>query len=175
MLNYLTAAKALDELMLELIDKDLPAPAHVVDDLKASRALASMEARQPGANPALEAKIMPVLERVEMNLLSLAEMAGGTEYADGWQGKIAGAYQSPAQAPAIPGKMRGVPRDAWPIRIQTSELEGCQPADELELTAIEQEDGYTLIYGKKENISVFLKGLRQIQEKHGKVGFQRNS
>ena len=175
MTNQLAAAKALDELMLELIGKGLPASPHVVDDLKAGRALASMEARQPGSNPELEAKIMPVLESVEMNLLALAEMAGGTAYADAWQGKIAEAYRSPMQAPPIAGKMRGVPRDAYPIRIQTSELEGCAPAEELELTALEQEDGYTLIYGKKENISIFLKGIRQNQEKQGKVGFQRNS
>ena len=173
--NYLAAAKALDELMLELIGQGLPASPHVVDDLKAGRALASMEARQPGGNPELEGKIAPVLERVEMNLLALAEMAGGAAFADSWQGKIAEAYQSPAQAPPIPGKMRGVPRDAYPIRIQTSELEGCEPPEALGLTAIEQEDGYTLIYGNKENISVFLGGVRRNQEKQGKVGFQRNS
>jgi len=173
--NYLAAAKVLDDLLLELIDKGMSVPTHVVEDLKASRALANMDARQPGANPALEGKIMPVLERVEMNLLAFAEMAGGADCADVWQQRTAEAYQAPARPPAIPGKMRGVPKGAWPIRVQTSELEGCRPTEALGLTAVEQEDGYTLIYGTKENISVFLKGLRQIQEQQGKVGFKRNS
>jgi len=170
--NNLSAAKALDELMLELIGKGLPPPPHVVEDLKTARALASMAARQEGGNAELEKKTAPVLERVEINLLALAEMAGGAEHADAWQGRIAQAYQAPMQAPPIAGKMQGVPKDAYPIRIQTSALEGCGPSKELDLTTIEQEDGYTLIYGAKENISLFLDGIRK---KQGKVGFKRNS
>ena len=173
--NNLSAAKVLDELMLELIGKGLSPPPHVVEDLKAGRALAGMAARAAGGNAELEDKIAPVFERVEMNLLALAEMAGGMEYADSWQGRIAGAYQAPAQAPPAAAKIQGVPRDAYPIRIQTAALEGCAPSEELDLTAIAQEDGYTLIYGKKENISVFLRGVRRQQEKQGKVGFKRNS
>ena len=169
--NYLSAAKALDELLLELIGQDLSVPGHVVEDLKTGRALASMAARSPG-NTELEDKTAPVLERVEMNLLALAEMAGGAAFADAWQGKIAQAYQAPAQAPPIAGKMQGVPKDAYPIRVQTSALEGMTPSDERNLTVIEQEDGYTLIYGPKENISLFLDDIRK---KQGKVGFKRNS
>ena len=179
-MNYLAAAKALDELMLELLGKGLTIAPHVVEDLKTGRALASMAARQQAAsqepgNAELEGKIAPALERVEMNLLALAEMAEGAAWADLWQGKIAGAYRSPPQAPPIAGKMRGVPRDAYPIRVQTSALAGCAPPEALDLTVAPQEDGYTLIYGTKENISVFLKDIRLQQEKQGKVGFKRDS
>ncbi|MCL2494434.1 MAG: hypothetical protein FWE98_02105 [Oscillospiraceae bacterium] len=180
MQNYLAAAKVLDELMLALLGKGLTAPPHVVEDLKAGRALANMSARQQAAsqepgNAELEGKIAPALERVEMNLLALAEMAEGAAFADLWQGKIAGAYQSPPQAPPLAGKMQGVPRDAYPIRIQSSALAGCAPAEALDLTVTAQEDGYTLIYGTKENISVFLKDIRRQQEQQGKVGFKRDS
>jgi len=170
-MNYLAAAKALDALMLELIARGIPIPPHTVDDLKAGRALASMAARDPSGTD-IEAKIVPVLESVEMNLLSLAETADGADYADSWQQRIAEAYQAPMQAPPIAGKLHGVPRDAYPIRIQTSELGGMAPAEELGLTVAAQEDGYTLIYGKKESVTAFLKDIRQ---KLGKVGFQRNS
>jgi hypothetical protein len=168
--NYLAAARAMDSLLLELAGKGLTPPPRALEDLKAGRALASMATREPqGAQ--LEAKIAPLLESVEMNLLSLAETAGGAEFADVWQAKLAAAYRSPAQATSTAGKMRGVPRDVYPIRIQASALEGVTPPEALGLAMIEQEDGYALIYGKKENISVFLDNMRR---KQGKVGFKRN-
>ena len=170
-MNYLSAAKVLDELLLELIAKGLQAPAHTVEDLKTGRALASMGARDPG-NAEIEAKVMPILEGVEMNLLALAEMAGGGDYADSWQRRIAEAYEEPAQAAGNRRMVHGAPKGAYWIRVQTSELGDLTPPEELELTLAAQEDGYTLVYGKQESVQLFLKDIR---EKLGKVGFKRNS
>ena len=172
-MNYLSAAKALDELMLELIGRGMEIPAHTVEDLKAGRSLAAIYARSP-ADEVIAAKAAAALENVEMNLLSLAEAQAGAAFADGWQARLAGAYQEEApQIPPSAARMTpGVPKGAYWIRIQTSELAGIAPREELELTLAAQEDGYTLIYGKQENVQSFLQDIRK---KLGKVGFKRNS
>jgi len=170
-MNYLSAAKVLDELMLELIEKGMAIPTHVTEDLKAARALASMAARQPGCDEALEVKIASALERVEMNLLALAEAQAGHAGADSWQHRIAGAYQEPPQAPPAPKRVQGAPRGSYWVRIQTSQLEGVA-LPEGDFTAVAQDDGYTLAYGKQETVTQFLNDIRQ---KLGKVGFKRNS
>ena len=172
MLNNLSAAKALDALMLELIARGADIPAHVAEDLKAGRALAGMAARQPG-NTEIEAKIAPMLERVEMNLLSLAEIQGGAAFAEAWQKRVAAAYLEPAESPpAAPKRAPIVPGDSRWLRIQTSELGDITSAEKPGLTAIAQEDGYTLIYGNEENITALLDNIRQ---KQGRAGFKRNS
>jgi len=173
MLNHLAAAKVLDELLLELIEKGAAVPAQVSEDLKAGRALAGIALRGPG-DTQLEARAGAVLEGVEMNLLSQAEITAGAAYADGWQGRIYAAREQPSQAAptAYANRMvKGVPKGEHWIRFQTSELAATDPAD-FGLTAKAQEDGFTLVYGNKNNISAFLK---EIRKKLGKVGFQRDS
>jgi len=168
-MNFLSAAKVLDELMLELIEKGAQLPPHLSEDLKTGRALSNMAARSSDGGD-FEMKIAPVLESVEMNLLALAELHGGAAYADGWQNKLAGAYQEPAQA--VPAKtLPGAPKGEHWIRVKTADLPDVRPADFM-LTAVEQADGYTLIYGNQENISALLKEIRQ---KLGKVGFKRSN
>ena len=173
MTNYLAAAKVLDELLLELIEKGVAVPAQVAEELKAGRGLAGIALRGPG-DVELEAKAGAVLEGVEMNLLSQAEITAGAEYADEWQRRIAAAVAAKPTsrtAGAANRMVQGVPRGEHWIRFQTSELANTDPAA-FGLTAAAQEDGYTLLYGKQENIQTFIKNIRQ---KQGKVGFKRNS
>jgi len=176
MKNHLAAAKVLDELLLELIENGAAVSAHVVEDLKAARALASMAARQPGKNEALEANGAATLENVEMNLLSQAEITGGAAYADAWQARIAEAYQEESVSPAATKMPHGVPRGEYWVRIQTSTLEETGAAPAGVTAGAAQEDGFTLVYGKKENVTAFLDEIRQKEiRQNGKVGFQRNS
>ena len=171
MTNHLSAAKALDELMLALIGQGAKIPAHEAEGLKAGRSLAAIHARQPDTEETA-AKAAAALENVEMNLLSLAELQGGADYANAWQARIASAYQEEMVPPAAAKMAYGVPKGVHWIRFQTAELPGDIPPESYDLTANPQEDGYTLIYGKKESIAAFLKDIRQ---KLGKVGFKRNS
>ena len=173
MTNHLAAAKALDELMLELIEKGAQIPGHVARDLKAGRSLASIGLRSPD-DVEIAAKAGGILESVEMNLLSQAELVGGADYSDAWQQAILAAREQPSQAaPAayVNRMVKGVPRDARWVRLQA-------PADTdpaaFGLTAAAQEDGFTLVYGSKSNLSAYLNDIRQKQQ-NGKVGFQRNS
>ena len=172
MTNYLAVARALDELLLELIEKGAAIPAQTAEDLKAGRALAGISLRGP-EDTAMAEKAGAVLEGVEMNLLSQAEIAGGAAWADEWQARILAAGEQPAQAITVYANrmVKGVPKGEHWIRLRSAELADADPVA-YELTAAAQEDGYTLLYGKQENVNEFLKYIRN---KQGKVGFKRNS
>ena len=173
MIDYNAAAKILDELMLELIEKGMAIPPHVADDLKSSRSLANIGLKNPDdAN--IATKTMMYLENAEMNLLSLAETGVGVEYANEWQKRINGAYKEEAvksSSRPAPKFVTGVPKGKHWVRIQMTELAEIQELStllgEYALSAIEQEDGYMLIHGEKENVSAFLKAIRQIIGKNG--------
>jgi hypothetical protein len=137
-----------------------------------------------------------VLQNAEMNLLSLAELSGGPEYADMWQRRIGAAYRRQEPAAPVSAKMQtpvstesanmqspvspelaktkapfaasrfvsGIPKtDHW-IRLEKDYFATVEGAEELlfnaPLSAVEQEDGYLLIHGAKEDISGFLKEIR---------------
>jgi len=157
-MNHIAAAKVLDRLLLELIKKGATIPAQVAEELKSGRALASIGLRKPD-DPELAAKAGAVLEGVEMNLLAQAEITVGVAYAESWQRLIAQAQEQPLEAAS--GRMvKGVPKNERWIRFQTSELADADPAA-FSLTAAAQEDGFTLVYGKKENVTAFLNKIRE--------------
>jgi len=199
-LNYYSAAKALDELMLELIKTGISIPEHAVDGLKSGRSLAGILLRNPG-DADIAAKAAFSLENVEMNLLALAEAEIGAEYAETWQKKIIGAYKediaktSPVSVSASKilsdasdasdvseniKNIKNIKNGYW-IRIQTSELTDLQeyaadkPPEVFGLSAVAQKDGYTLIYGKKEDVIAYLDCLKEIRRKLGKVGLKCDS
>jgi len=177
MTNHLAAAKKLDELLLELIEKGAVIPAQVTEDLKAGRSLASIGLRNPG-DEELSAKAGGILESVEMNLLAQAEITSGAAYADGWQALTAQARKEPFDTlpvSCVNRMVKGVPKGEHWIRFQASEMADTDIAASG-LTAVTQEDGFTLVYGKKENITAFLDIMRQNKtHQKGKVGFPRNN
>ena len=175
MRNYLGAAKVLDDLLLDLRGRSVDIPGHAVDGLKAGRSLANIVRSSPDDfETALKAQ--SALESVEMNLLSVAEAAAGREYADAWQGKVAETYQEESEPAAKKLTfVAGVPKgDHW-VRVETKdlfEIEGVERRlTERSLTVRKQDDGFTLIHGKKEDVTGFLSEIREeIRKSIGKVG-----
>ena len=174
MKNYLSMAKALDELMLELIEKGVQIPGNVADDLKSGRSLAGIQSRQP-CDGNVSVKAMSILENVEMNLLSLAESTVGRDHAENWQRKIESALAgdgfdhcpapSPSPSTSATRYNSGVPRGEYWIRVMESELSPVSHElegllDGFELNSLPQDDGYLLLYGKKENVTSFLRDIR---------------
>jgi len=165
MTNYYAAARVLDELMLELLERGISIPAHVTDDLKAGRTFAGIWHRQPGdADVAM--KVTTILQGVEMSLLALAETDFGADYADGWQRKITGAYMEEAGSdkPApVSRYITGAPKgDRW-VRIRPADLaipDFGSLIGGFSLSCAEQEDGWVMIHGEKEKVSAFLEAVR---------------
>jgi len=179
MINCISAAKVLDELMLDLIDRGIDIPGHVADDLKAGRLMARLGSRQSD-DAASETKARAALESVEFNLLALVDIHLSVEAAEAWQRKINSAYQEEitAQVPQVsaPKFGSGVPKgDRW-VRLQLDYLNTVEDADKMldkyAVSILEQEDGYLMIHGRNEDISAFLKELRQ---KVGKLGSKCNN
>lgn len=170
-MNHLAAAKVLDELLLELIHKGAVIPAQVTEDLKSGRTLAGIAMRKPD-DAELAAKAGVVLESVEMNLLSQAEITVDAAYADSWQGLIDKAREQDSEASSaayVNRMVKGVPKGERWIRLQTTEPMEVDP-EAFGLTAAAQEDGFTLVYGKKESITAYINEIRQKEiQKKGKV------
>ena len=171
MRNYLSAAKMLDDLVLVLISEGMDIPAHVVEDMKSARSLASIVARDP-KDESIAVRAEAVLESVEMNLLALTEICLGSGVAESWQERVAVAYKddTPVTAPA-PGFAAGVPKgDHW-VRVQSSYMDTVDGATGLleasGLTYTEQVDGYILIHGRKEDISALMSEIRQLVRDEG--------
>ena len=165
MLNYLSAAKALENLYIELMEKGDEVPVHVVNDLRAGRSLANIWLQSPD-DAETASKAMSALERVEMNLLALAEERVNRAYADEWQARIAEAYKESFEPAAKkPTFVAGVPKGNHWVRIETKDLFEIgnveQRLRERSLTIRKQDDGFTLIHGKKEDVTGFLGEIRE--------------
>jgi hypothetical protein len=175
MRNFLSTAKVLDDLILDLREKKVDIPSHVVDSLKAGRSLANV-VKLNCDDMETAMKTQSALEIVEMNLLSMAEAAFGSEYADSWQRKIAQTYQEEPESVAKKQTfVTGVPKGNHWVRYETKDLfevEGTeQRISEHNLKFRNQDDGFTLIYGKKEDVSAFLSVIREeYRQRIRKVG-----
>jgi len=174
--NYQRAIKLLDELMLELFGKGVSIPAHVVEELKAGRSFANIVSRSPDDTDSA-AKAAFALQNVEMNLLAIAEREVDAGYAEAWQIRIIDAYNESGvqtDTPPVAKELPKVPKGEYWIRIQMSELKPFREneldglLENFSLSASAQKDGYTLIYGKKENVAAFLGEIRQ-KYKEGEV------
>ena len=167
MMNCSNAVKTLEELRLSLIEKGVPIPRHVTEELVKGRSLARICSLEPDETE-LPAKAMAALDIVEMNLLSLIEKHINAETADAWQRKIKEAYmeQNTHTATEAPASRvyPGVTKGEHFIRLKIDYLDTLEGASELlerfAVTARKQEDGFLLMQGKKEDISAFLKAVR---------------
>jgi len=166
MYNFESVAKTLDELLQELLSKGVSVAEHVIRDLKELRSYAGILLRDAD-NSDLMHKAMIAKERVEMNLLSLAEIHVDQAYSDSWQARISESLTSElVKTVRISPLVAGVPHGAYWVRYLTDELAvvpgGGKLLKEYELQTIPQEDGYTLIHGDKEKVIAFLKALRPL-------------
>lgn len=158
--------------MVELMKKGLAIPQPVIEDLKTCRTLIKIYGTG-SADPETAADAAPYLQKVEANLMVLAESSVGVEYADAWQHRIRAAYEDNGGETDTASKfVSGVPKSDYWIRLKTSELniggEIGEMLDRLSLSAKQNDDGYLLVYGKKEDVKAFLQEVRQ------KVGKSEN-
>ena len=168
MSNFPGMAKVMDELMLDLMKRGVDIPGFVTDDLKRGRSLAGIYSRDPCEGDTA-VKTMSILENVELNLLALADIHFGKEAAEGWQRRIESALleQAPQAKPVpVSSFTSGAPRgDHW-VRVQSDYLDTVDGARDLlsgyAVSIIDQDDGYLLIHGKKENVTAFLKEIRDL-------------
>ena len=161
-MNYEYLWRVLEELMVEFAKKGVVVPKELMDDLKSAKTLISIHRTEPSALE-IATEIELYLEKVESNLMYLAESDVGKEYADRCLKKIDEARKEGlGEKTAVVSRfVSGVPKGEHWIRIAASDLISDRAMDkllkELSLSSKPQDDGYLLIYGKDENLKTFIK------------------
>jgi len=172
-MNYELLWKILEELMIELADRGVTIPKELMDDLKSARTLISIYNTEPSALDVVT-EVALYLDKIEPNLLYLAESEVGKKYASAWIKKISDARLEKAETTIVPSKfVAEIPRGEHWIRIKTSDIISDDNLKELlknlKLSSKAQNDGYLLVYGKEEHVKSFIK---EVGKKIGKSKFK---
>jgi hypothetical protein len=161
-MDYLNLWQVLEELYNTLLKKGVTLPREIMDDLKSVKTLINIyKVDVTTLNVATEIEIY--LEKIESNLLYLAESDIGKAYAEKWLKKIYEARRSEVEKRKTYQArfISGVPKNEHWIRIKTSDLMKDQDRkrllDKFNLSSKPQNDEYVLIHGKEENIRKFIK------------------
>jgi len=160
-MNYKSVWRLLERLMVELRAKGIAIPREAVDDLKSAKTLTSIyKTESTSANVASD--IAFYLEKVEPSLLSLAESQIGQEYAEEWQNRIDKARREAPEEAAVSSRfVPGIAKGEHWIRIKTSNLiadsDLAESAKKLNLSCKQQDDGYLLVYGSRENVKTLIR------------------
>lgn len=166
-MNYEYLWKVLEEIIVELNKKGVTVPQELVDDLRSSKTLINIHRTDPTILE-IATEIELYFEKVESNLLYLAESDIGEEYANSCLKKIDEARKKGLieKTTATSRFVSGVPKGKQWIRISISNLVSDKEMEgllkELNLSSKPQDDGYLLIYGKDEDLKVFIRKLRKI-------------
>ena len=165
-MNYERLWKTLEELMVELTKKEITIPQELVDDLKSAKTLISIHKAEPTALE-IATEIELYIEKVESNLLYLAESDIGKEYADECLRRISEARRKGISEKTTPPSrfISGVPKGEHWIRIEASDIisdeEINKLLEKLSLSSKMQDDGYLLVHGKEENVKAFIKEVSE--------------
>jgi len=161
-LNYQALWKLMADLITDLKKRGESIPPQIMNDLRSAKTMMEI-AKIDRSNPRVVTRIEEYLNNLESYLLPIARESLGQEYIDILMEKIAEAQRNMTVHEQKPEKRFpvGVPRDKHWIRIKPTEempLETIRRiSDEVGLKHEIQEDGYILIYGKKEQIKKFIR------------------
>jgi len=161
-LNYDTLWKLMANLIGDLKRRGESVPPRIMNDLRSMKTMIEV-AKIDRSNPQVISRIEEYLTSLESHLLPIAREKIGEEYVDALMEKIAEAQKDTS---TFEQKMEkrfpvGVPRDKDWIRIKPTEE---TPLDVIKRISREvglkhqiQEDGYVLLYGRKEQIKEFVR------------------
>jgi len=170
-MDYTNLWKVLEELYNELTKNRVTIPREFMDDLKSVKTLINIyKVDTSTVNVATEIELL--LEKIESNLLYLAESDIGKEYAEKWLKKIYEARKKGlGTRTTLPSRfVTGVPKNEHWIRIKISDLIKDKDLDVLldkfNLSSKIQKDEYLLVHGKEQNVKNFIKEIgKKIRKK----------
>jgi len=169
-MNYEYVWTVLENLILELRTKGVTIPQELVNDLKSAQTFIKIYGTEPTAVE-IGTEIAMYMDKLEANLVYLAESDIGEKYADECMSRISKArIKGLREKTTVKTRFAsGVPKgDHW-IRIDTSDLINEEEIDTLiekfKLSRKAQENGYLLVHGKEKNVKALIK---EIGKKIGK-------
>jgi hypothetical protein len=162
-MNYFTAWKVLEEMIIDFRKKGIVVPAEIISDLKSAKTLANVLKADPNRVDVVQ-KVEEYLINVESYVVSEGEKTFGSKYVKEWLKRLDEAETETLKEEKAK-LVTGIPREHKWIRVTPSnEL----PIEKLKMLAEEtnlsynvQNDGCLLVYGKDECIKEFIKKTAQ--------------
>jgi len=171
-MDYIIVWKVLEELYNELSKTRTTIPRELVEDLKSVKTLINIhKVDETTLNIATDIEFN--LEKIESNLLFLAESDLGKECAEKWLKKIYEARKlGLIKKTTVPSRyISGVPKNEHWIRIKTSGLINDKELevllDKFNLSSKTQKDEYILVHGMKMDVQKFIKEIGKKIRKKG--------
>ncbi|TRZ48408.1 MAG: DUF2096 domain-containing protein [Dehalococcoidia bacterium] len=162
-MSYDSQWKVLADLLIELQKRGEKIPADVMDDLRSAKTIIHVLKADPTHIESIS-RIDTYLRSVEAYAIFTAEKLGIVEE---WLKKLKELKKVKDQERkgAVARFIPGVPRDKSWIRIQISEDNLQENVEKLvkesKLSHKMQKNGYMLVYGKEENIKIFVKRMAE--------------
>lgn len=163
--HTMTSWKTLEDLMIFLKQKNIDIPPNIVGDLRIAKSMIQLSYMEGNREDAIK-KTEEYTANVEAFLISEAQKILAPEAVDDWLRRLESAdFQECIEKPAVAENkfVVGVPRDQKWVRVEPTST---FPPERLEklaaeksLTVSKQVDGKFVIYGKKEDISAFIKQM----------------
>ena len=160
--HTMAAWKTLEDLLIELREKDVKIPSNVLEDLRAARSMIELICSEGTHGQAVE-KAEAYTANVEAYLVNEAQKVLEPKEVDGWFKRLEEANMQIDTEEAVgEGKyVVGVPRDQKWIRIETSpsvsEVYVLKLAGERGLAVTKQPDGRLVLYGQPGDVKAFVK------------------
>ncbi|UCC32972.1 MAG: DUF2096 family protein, partial [Candidatus Bathyarchaeota archaeon] len=161
-MGYDEAWMLLADLLTELKKNGEAIPANIMNDLRSAKTMIKILKADPTHTENIP-RVEIYLENLEFHLVPAAQKRFGIEFVDRWMEKLEEAKKRirDEEEEAAPRFVPGIPRGKRWIRVQVSKETPQRNierlAEENKLSYRVQEDGYVLIYGRKESIKSFIK------------------
>jgi len=161
-MGYTSVWKILEEMLIELRQKELPIPPPIMDDLKSAKTVIRMLTDDDRAENIQ--KIEQYLLNVESYLVTEGQKRFGQDYVDKWLNRIDKASrethdEEPKRTRFVPGVQR---QQKW-IRVAPSKELPVETlrniAEKTGISCKVQEDGSLLAFGEEQNIKDFVKKM----------------
>jgi hypothetical protein len=160
--NYFTAWKVLEEMIVDFRKKGMVVPAEIMSDLKSAKTLASVLKADPTRVDVAQ-KAEEYLLNVESHVVSEGEKMFGSKYVKEWLKRLEEAERKTFEEEEETKFVTGIPREHKWIRVKSSDEMSVEKlkvlAEKSKLSYNVQSDGYLLVYGKDECIKEFVKKM----------------
>lgn len=162
-MGYLAVWKVLEKMITDFRKRGVAVPADIVSKMRSAKTLINVLKADPSRKDT-DQKVEEHLVGVESYLVSEGEKRFGSEYTERWFRRLEEAGEKVLEEEGWKTRfIPGIPRNQKWIRIKPSDelpIEEVKAlTGELNLSCKVQEDGYLLVYGKKEGIKDFVKEM----------------
>jgi len=164
-MDYEQIWKTLADLVTEFRKKGETIPPHVMEDLRAAKTMIQVFKADPSHVEHVPS-IETYLGNVESYLIFTGQKRFGSEFVEKWMQRLKEAREKAPEEDVTKAASRfvpGLPRGKRWLRVEISKE---TPKKEIERMAAEcglsgkaQKDGYMLVYGKEEEIKLFVKKM----------------